>query len=151
MASVFVYGTLMSPPVVRVLLQREVPMIPAQLEGYIRHPVLNQVYPGMIRSSKMTSFVRGCILPNLSPLEMKLLDYFEGDEYDRATVQVRTAEESVLETTQVYLWKSHLIRSVNQDEEWSYENFCQNHLDWYLKHTVQPCRDEMERLGLTKE
>jgi gamma-glutamylcyclotransferase (GGCT)/AIG2-like uncharacterized protein YtfP len=146
--SVFVYGTLTSPQVLKILLGREVSIIrPARLEGYIRHPALNHVFPGMIGSNS-NSCVDGCILPNLSPTEMLLFDWYEGDEYERRSVQVMTENGKV--DVETYVWKSHLLNELNVQAEWSFEDFCEHHLDWYLEHTVGPCREEMERLGMTK-
>ena len=110
--SVFVYGTLTHPQVVRTLLGRnptasttitnynkELFVGPiARLEGYSRHPVRTRVFPGMIPCREeantknsnedkdvdlSTSSVLGCVLLDVTPLELKLLDWFEADEYDR--------------------------------------------------------------------
>jgi hypothetical protein len=83
-------------------------------------------------------------------LERNLLDWFEGDEYIRQTVQATVMDDSEEMTVEAYVWKPHLVDQLLQDQEWSYENFLQQHSEWYLKNTVQPCRDEMERLGMTK-
>jgi gamma-glutamylcyclotransferase (GGCT)/AIG2-like uncharacterized protein YtfP len=152
-SSIFVYGTLTSPEVVRVLLGRELAAIrPARLQGYTRHPVQNFVFPGMIPCADKSSVVEGCIYTDVSPLERKLLDWFEGDEYLRQTVQatVNSKPSSSSMTVEAYVWKPHLVDQLLQDQDWSYENFCEQHSEWYLKNTVQPCRDEMERLGMTK-
>jgi gamma-glutamylcyclotransferase (GGCT)/AIG2-like uncharacterized protein YtfP len=75
--SIFVYGTLTSPEVVRVLLGRELAAIrPAWLEGYTRHPVQNFVFPSMIPC--VGKSVEGCIYTDVSPLEQKVLDWYEG-------------------------------------------------------------------------
>jgi gamma-glutamylcyclotransferase (GGCT)/AIG2-like uncharacterized protein YtfP len=149
--SIFVYGTLTSPEVVRVLLGRELAAIrPARLEGYTRHPVKNFVFPGMIPC--VGKSVEGCIYTNVSPLERNLLDWFEGDEYIRQTVQATVMDDSEPSsmTVEANVWKPHLVDQLLQDQKWSYENFRQQHSEWYLKIIVQPCRDEMERLGMTK-
>jgi gamma-glutamylcyclotransferase (GGCT)/AIG2-like uncharacterized protein YtfP len=152
-SSIFVYGTLTSPEVVRILLGRELAAIrPARLAGYSRHPVKEFVFPGMIPC--VGKSVEGCIYTDVSPLERKMLDWFEGDEYLRQTVQATvdddSSESSSSTTVETYVWNPHLVDQLLQDQEWSYENFRQLHLEWYLKHTVQPCRDEMEKLGINK-
>ena len=180
--SVFVYGTLTSPQVVRILLGRDIPaMIPARLDGHSRHPVINRVYPGMLKSSEKdhtkreTSFVNGCILADVTPKEMKLLDWFEADEYERQIVHVqqlldgsvgtRKSDSTIADSDNkaansatispsftsaaAYIWKPHLADKLSLDEDWSYENFVETHLEAYLVRTVHPCRAEMERLGMT--
>lgn len=150
-SSIFVYGTLTSPEVVRVLLGRELVAIrPARLQGYTRHPVQNYVFPGMIPC--VGKSVEGCIYTDVSPSERKQLDWYEGDEYLRQTVQATVdSEPSSPITVETYVWKPHLVDQLLQDQEWSYEEFYQQHSEWYLKNTVQPCRDEMESLGMTKK
>ena len=154
-APIFVYGTLTSPQVVRTLLGRTVALQfpPARLSGYSRHSVKNFVYPGMIPSnnddSPQRQEVHGCLLENLSHLEMKLLNWFEGDEYERRLVKVSTNDDILIDA-HAYIWKSHLLEELNLQEEWCYETFCKEHLEWYLENTVRPCRREMEDLGMTK-
>ena len=168
--SVFVYGTLTSPQVVRILLGRNVPaMIPARLDGHSRHPVINRVYPGMLKSPAAdgkTCFVNGCILADVTPKELELLDWFEADEYERQIVQVHTLPVGdddnknndvagitnpvgAIISAETYIWKSHLADKLKREEDWSYENFVEKHLESYLVQTVKPCREEMEQLGMT--
>jgi hypothetical protein len=171
----FVYGTLMNPQVVSTLLgrswspQEEAAILPARLYGHARHRVQGHVFPATIPTKNQDDFVEGLLLPpTLSSLEMSLLDYFEGDEYRRMAspvhVLVENDEPKAVETStsdiampntsttvdaQVYLWKDDLISQLEIGKEWSYEDFCSLHLEWYLTHTVGPCREEMVRLGMT--
>jgi hypothetical protein len=160
---VFVYGTLMNPLVVQTLLGRhwsfeeENAIQPAILKEHCRYPVIKHVFPAVIPSSavppdacsSMKQSVQGILLPaTLSDLELSLFDWFESDEYVRSLVQV-TAEDGGVVDAQAYIWRKDLISQLDLSREWSYRNFCENSLDWYLKHTVEPCRQEMERLGMT--
>ncbi|KAL3921207.1 MAG: hypothetical protein SGILL_002866 [Bacillariaceae sp.] len=166
----FVYGTLMSPQVVSTLLGRnlrdeeEKAILPARLYGHARHCVKDHVFPATIPSNK-DDYVSGLLLPpTLSPTEISLLDYFEGDEYNRVTLPVQVAENSdkecdALSTTattpatvdaQVYLWREDLVSQLDF-QPWSHGDFASKHLEWYLQHTVRPCREEMERLGMTTQ
>ena len=153
---IFVYGTLSSPNVVQTLLGKTIPtpFRPAWIENYSRHPVRGHLFPGMIPNQGRQ--VHGCILENLSALDIRLLDWFEGEEYERETIQIYISEASNVEKSslihaETYIWKPHLLNELDQSKEWSYDNFCKKHLDWYLKNTVQPCREEMVSLGLTKK
>ena len=155
------YFALGREAVLQTLLGRDIsPMeerkiVKARLHGFGRYPVKNHVFPAMIRqrSTLSESEVHGILLPSFSPLEMSLLDWFESDDYDRRDVQVfslvGTNEEEVLIDAQAYVWREELIPQLDLSKEWSYQNFCDNDLEWYLRETVQPCREEMVRLGMT--
>lgn len=149
-SSIFVYGTLCSPAVLRVLLGR-VPMLqsPAFLTGYQRHPVIGQVFPGMIPSlDPKIQTTQGVLLQALNSKEMNVLDYFEGDEYERRDVTV--SFQGIMKETQTYVW-SNPVAELDIEKEWDYYQFCNEKLDWYLATTVRPCRQEMNELGIGKE
>ena len=170
----------MSPAVLRVLLDRIPSMIqPALLQGHCRHSVRNHVFPGTIpetaslprqpkqqQSAMMDSVVSGVLLQDLTVHEMRVLDWFEGDEYERTNVSVQvpnstpglltfttgTSEEEKEEDipfqvvpTQTYLW-SNPLSDLDMSTEWSYDNFLRRHEEWYLEHTVRPCRVELDEL-----
>lgn len=78
-----------------------------------------------------------------------MLDWFEGDEYERRIVQVEREDDTSIVPAEVYIWKEHLIGELELDREWSLEVFTKDHLESYLATTVRPCREEMERLGMT--
>jgi hypothetical protein len=166
---IFVYGTLMNPQVVSILLGRswspaeEAAIRPARLYGYSRHPVRQHVFPATIPSTVSTAYVEGLLLPaTMSKMEVIIFDCFESDEYNRVPVDVTivkhggddhndldSSSSPVTVKAQVYLWRDDLISQLELDQQWSYESFCQEHLDWYLKNTVRPCRAEVEQLGMT--
>lgn len=162
----FVYGTLMSQEVQHALIGRVPNRISkAYLSGnYSRHPVLGQVYPGVIRKDYTASTadavtvaeledngVSGTILMDLDDHEMKIFDWFEDVEYERQIVPIYSIGEedgkvNVLDTN-VYIWvagESQLDLTMT----WDYEKFRSTQLEWYLEHTVIPCRQEINKLGL---
>jgi gamma-glutamylcyclotransferase (GGCT)/AIG2-like uncharacterized protein YtfP len=159
---IFVYGTLSSPQVVQTLLGRTVPSeFPvARLDNHSRHPVKNYVFPGTIPNPKKR--IHGCLLENLSETDMKILDWFEGDEYDRRMVQVcinrstladnngKDKASSFFIDAYTYIWRPRLLQQLILDEEWNFENFCSKHLEWYLINTVRPCRKEIEELKIVE-
>lgn len=59
--SAFVYGTLMAPEVVNMLIKRMPKHFPALLTGYSRHRVKGQVYPAICpkEGSSVAGLVRG--------------------------------------------------------------------------------------------
>ncbi len=187
-ATCFVYGTLMSPDVLQVLLGRIPPLAPsANLPNHSRHPVIGRVYPGVIPtppssssshsssssssldSSSSSNTVEGLLILDITPLEMKILDWFESEDYKRSTVQVLIPSNvnnimdniippkndgadigkhhscgQVLIQTNTYIWSlgaEHLDTSC----DWDYSAFLQNHLGWFLENTVGPCRSQIEK------
>lgn len=171
-ASLFCYGTLMAPEVMRTLLGRAVPGRSAHLVpstrgggGYRRHPVRGRAYPGLIVHAAMAAPpVRGVLFDDLSDADMRRLDRFEGVEYvkEACTVQVlrhsggdgddlddesnatSTTSTSICNNAIVYLW-ANPVTELDVTSEWSYENFREQHLADYLIRSVQPCRDEADR------
>lgn len=155
----------MSEEVLSCLLGRIPSMLPrVVLKNHSRHPVRHRVYPGVIPStSTSSSSVEGLLIFDLSPLEIKLLDYFEEEsiDYKRTDVQVQipdvdTSIQSILTEntdsdgsleTQAYIWCKH-ISTLDLTKDWVYANFRQQHLDWYLSSTVKPCRVEAENAML---
>eukprot|EP00543_Licmophora_paradoxa_P000375 CAMPEP_0202442968 /NCGR_PEP_ID=MMETSP1360-20130828/2322_1 /ASSEMBLY_ACC=CAM_ASM_000848 /TAXON_ID=515479 /ORGANISM="Licmophora paradoxa, Strain CCMP2313" /LENGTH=161 /DNA_ID=CAMNT_0049058507 /DNA_START=75 /DNA_END=560 /DNA_ORIENTATION=+ len=148
-SSLFVYGTLMSPRVLKILIGR-VPGIlqPVVLNHHCRHPVIDEVFPGMIPGVGSTT---GVLLQGLSPNELTVLDWFEGDEYTRKDVEVQKILSDELAprkfSTQCYIWANG-ITELDQSCEWDYKTFEKTKLNWYLKNSVRPCRAELNSLGI---
>lgn len=140
----------MAPQVLKVLIGR-VPYIlePAILQNYRRHPVRNEVFPGVILGSESPAnnadSTTGLLLRDLSENELKVLDWFEGDEYARQKVQVQVDDKSF--DTQCYVW-SNPLSELDLRKEWQYDDFRKTKLDWYLTNTVRPCRMDLDNLGI---
>lgn len=153
--ALFVYGTLMSPQVLKVLLGRVPPLMePAILKGrFRRHPVLEQVYPGLIvpyndEGSSGISTTRGMLLQEIKPHELQVLDWFEGDDYEKHTVEVQTLSDVSCQA-QVYLW-CRPRGELDLQSEWNFSDFEERYLEWYLTNVVRPCREELDILGIGK-
>ena len=85
----FVYGTLQDADMRELVLGRRLP--PHQIEsadapGYRVAHYPDRSYPALLAAPEQTA--RGLLLRGLSPLDMALLDAFEGDEYRRADIEV---------------------------------------------------------------
>jgi hypothetical protein len=48
----------------------------------------------------------------------------------------------------VYVWNHADDTQLHMDRDWSYEHFRDNHMEMFLKNTVIPCREELDRLGM---
>lgn len=138
------------------------------LQNHSRHPVRHHVYPGVIPSSYTSAAVEGVLLLDLSQIEVKLLDYFEeeGIDYKRTNLEVQIPDVNSLEKdvqtlvansikddnnlsngilkTQAYIWLKDTT-TLDTTQDWDFEEFKRNRLDWYLQYTVKPCRDEAEK------
>ena len=83
----------MSREVVEGLVGRCPDMRPALLYGHRRHPVVHQVYPGMLpaREPSESVGVRGMLMTGIRSNELERFDWFEdidGGEYKRIAVNV---------------------------------------------------------------
>ena len=167
-STIFVYGTLLSPRVVEVLLGRQhhdpsSQQQRAMVQGFQRHAVKDVFYPAMIpsnnRNGQYDTVVEGCLLSDLSPQDRTLLDWFEGDEYEATPVEAtllnnhqgEEKEEPRTIKTECYIWKPQFYNQLIplSQKVWSFEEFQAEHLQEYLETTVRPCRQEMEQLGMT--
>ena len=150
----------------QVLLGRVPTIIPnAILHNHSRHPVRGRVYPGVIptpiNTSSSLSSVEGKLLLDITPLEMKYLDWFEneGVDYNRLKVQVmipnntsnengehdNNSEEQTTkqQQTNAYIWSLGTSK-LDTSCDWDYNMFVEKHLEWYIENVVMPCRIEIE-------
>ncbi|KAJ5146404.1 uncharacterized protein N7515_000968 [Penicillium bovifimosum] len=173
----FFYGTLMSPQILhRVIHGRADPepwqkatlhIQPAILHGYRRHRVRNADYPGITPIAETTSgtenslatSVVGTLVSGLTDGDVHRLDMFEGDQYERMAVVVRTlhrsqgkddshtASESGLrdvldavgeaagEGEEVeavtYVWTAE--EDLLEDAEWDLESFKRDKMAWWVE------------------
>jgi gamma-glutamylcyclotransferase (GGCT)/AIG2-like uncharacterized protein YtfP len=140
--------------------------------SFRRHPVKSQVFPGLVLvrdSDSQTAAatttaaapvpIHGMLYSDLTPTEMKVLDWFEDeDEYTRTDCHVLVQpQQEVLEeevqqdtvvSTQVYVWNEADETQLHMDRDWSFDHFRENALEWFLEHTVRPCREELDQLGM---
>ncbi|CAK7227394.1 hypothetical protein SBRCBS47491_006554 [Sporothrix bragantina] len=149
----FFYGTLMAPEVFFTVCYRDgrPPAAIANghvfrsavLPGFTRHRVQNQEYPGIIEDDTPGACVRGMLVSGVTDGNQHHLDFFEGSEYERRTVEVvldaagdepkktetetetekdKDAAETKKETAmaQVYVFK---YPDLLERREWDFEEF----------------------------
>lgn len=90
MNTLFVYGTLLDPDLLKRLLGRIPDSAPADLGHHARYTVTGEPYPGLVPEPGTTT--SGALLFGLSPTELSRLDAYESDLYDRRTVVTRTVD-----------------------------------------------------------
>lgn len=79
---------------------------PAWLHGHARHPVRGQDYPGLLEQADAPA-LRGVLYRGITPDEWCRLDAFEGPEYERVRVMVRTGEpEGPMQAAWVYRFRA---------------------------------------------
>lgn len=113
---------------------------PALLTNFCRHKVRFCDYPGVVAESEKS--VRGVYVAGLNDSDMRLLDFFEGSQYEKEEVEVellrgetlsgegdgeskdalkgQDRKERELVKTQTYVFKDRLDL---ENEEWDFEEF----------------------------
>lgn len=127
----FVYGTLMFDEVLQALINRSPRKSSAVIRGYRRYCIRDQVFPGTVAATD--SQVQGVVLFDISPQELEIFDEFEGEEYDKVSVQPELdegAEAGLVGECSVYLWR-HDLRGLLYGE-WDPEGFRERYLQSYV-------------------
>ena len=86
----FTYGTLMCEDIFVAVAGVPCRSICARLDGYARHPVRGELYPGIRPCAGM--HVDGRLYLDLSASAVQRLDRFEGSDYVRQSLEVTTTE-----------------------------------------------------------
>ncbi|KAF4464119.1 disease resistance aig2 [Fusarium albosuccineum] len=143
----FFYGTLMAPEVFFTVCYgtQNPPQVvkdmytftPAILEGHCRHRVRHADYPAVVAEEGHT--VLGVYATGLTDANMHKLDFFEGSEYDKATVRVKllkdgeTSTDGKIKETTVYIFnKPQLL----EKREWDFEEFRKSKLRLWTRGSL---------------
>ncbi len=86
----FTYGSLMCEDIMGAVCAARAPFVAATLDGFRRAPVIGEEYPGMVPAPGER--VEGVLYLDLPESAWTRLDHFEGIEYSREQVSVRTAD-----------------------------------------------------------
>ena len=129
--SFFSYGTLQSPRVMRVVTGREFSGIKALLPGYALFRVRGAEYPGIIPAAG-GGLVKGVLYANIDEDLFKILDDFEGDQYER--IKVSVVLESDHSTVETYAYRiREERRGVLSTEKWDLEHFLKEEIDGFMR------------------
>jgi gamma-glutamylcyclotransferase (GGCT)/AIG2-like uncharacterized protein YtfP len=124
--ALFVYGTLMFPEVLEVLLGRTPEMAPAALDGWRAAALADRVYPGLV-AARPGLAAAGRVLLGLDHHERDVLDAFEEDEvYERRPVVLADGRPA---TTYVWLDAAAVLPT-----DWDPARFATDHLPTYVAH-----------------
>jgi len=128
MADLFVYGTLMTPAVMRVVIGRVPRHGPAVLPHHRRHGLRGRVYPVVVPEHGAS--VAGMLYTGLSPRELARLDRYEDAFYRRVEVTVRDATGRERAAWCYVLRPQSRIRLANRS--WQQDHFERTALRGYL-------------------
>ncbi|XP_012442420.1 AIG2-like protein D isoform X2 [Gossypium raimondii] len=126
--NVFVYGSLLSDDVVRVLLNRVPPSSAVLLNHFHRFSIKGRVYPAIL--PVQNRHVSGRVLMGISDPELHILDEFEDVEYQRTRVE----ESSDKLQAHAYVWRN--TSDPNLYGDWDFEEWKQVHKESFIKMTM---------------
>ena len=133
MVTLFCYGTLQSPLVMKAVTGQAFSGKEATLNNWARYRVRGSEYPGI--TPQPDSVVTGTVYRGL--------DEFEGDKYERVLVQVTLVDGS-LEEAYVYAIREDCRKMLSTDP-WDFDRFLQNGLEKFIHWFVEDRRDLFDR------
>jgi len=130
MQNIFVYGTLQSELIINKLTGKSFDFLPAILSGYKRYCIKGCDYPAII--AEAGSETKGLVIMNVEDSDMKILSFYEGDEYEKKIVSVilNNKPTNVL----AFIWVKEIGLLENKD--WDLQQFQKNSLLHYLNFVV---------------
>ena len=128
MVDFFVYGTLLLPEVMQVVVGRVPPSEQATLGGHVRSCLYNACYPAVVPGRGL---VQGRLYEGLRAAEVSRLDAYEGSEYRRARALGRLADGRC-RPGHVYLLRAPFWHRLT-GEPWDAEEFRTLHASRFLQ------------------
>lgn len=123
---VFCYGTLCDPRLAARIIGHTVPSLPARLNGFRRARWRGRSYPGIW--PRPDAAVNGQVLQLRHRRDLRRLDHYEGPDYRRHRLRVRSAAGDVM--AWVYLPRAGEPAAAG---DWDLENFQRTRLRHYLR------------------
>jgi gamma-glutamylcyclotransferase (GGCT)/AIG2-like uncharacterized protein YtfP len=120
--TLFAYGTLTFPEVVRVLLGRVPDSTPAAVAGWRIAAIPGRVYPAMVTAE---AIAHGRLITGLTELEWRVVDAFEDGIYELDQLTLTDGRQAW-----AYICEN---RDAVSSDDWDAEQFERHHLVAYLK------------------
>jgi len=117
--NIFTYGSLMIRNIFISAAGRNFKSQDADLSGYGRFCLKNDIYPGIIISK--SDITNGIVYFDVNDVSVRNLDMFEGDYYQRTPVRVTLSDQSIVDA-ETYVIKN-AYRHILSPEKWSFEDF----------------------------
>lgn len=135
--NVFVYGTLLAPEIVNVLIERIPRSAPAWLSDHRRFSLRGRTYPAAVPFPEAK--LLGKVLYDLTDEELAVLDAFEDIDYTKELVEPvlqvdeKQAGANLKSRLQaiVYVWAN--VKDDNLYGEWDCEEFREKYLEEYVE------------------
>jgi gamma-glutamylcyclotransferase (GGCT)/AIG2-like uncharacterized protein YtfP len=118
----FVYGSLLFPEVMRVLLDRVPASTPAAVAGWRVAALPGRVYPALVQAE---AIAKGQLVSGLTPQEWHTLDAFEDKVYELRRLTLTDGRDGW-----AYVCTDHTDAS---PDDWDMNLFERDHLVSYLK------------------
>jgi gamma-glutamylcyclotransferase (GGCT)/AIG2-like uncharacterized protein YtfP len=128
----FVYGTLLFPEVLGLLLGRAPERTPAAAHGWRVAALPGRVYPGLVPAD---GTARGLVLSRLTVPERRLIDAYEENLYDLRRITLTDGGSAW-----TYVWRDATDVSAS---DWDPDVFAARHLAAY----VEGCTGWVSRYG----
>ncbi|KAG7548560.1 Gamma-glutamyl cyclotransferase-like superfamily [Arabidopsis suecica] len=141
--NIFVYGSFQEPEVIHVMLDRIPEIVSATLHGFQRFRLKGRLYPCIIPSEN--GEVHGKVLMGLTNDELENVDWVEGNEYERVTVEVVRKDNSEKMTVETYPW-------INKNDpdiggEWDFEEWKRLHMKKFIEAFTEIMERKRNPLG----
>ncbi|MGD2119054.1 MAG: gamma-glutamylcyclotransferase [Chromatiales bacterium] len=126
---VFTYGSLMFAPVWNKVVRRSYRSTAASLAGHVRRPVKNEAYPVIYPAT--AERVSGLLYFDVAADDLRRLDLFEGEYYQRQSLSVCIADGSTL-VADTYVVKPQ-FRHIAAAGDWDPEYFRRHGMQAFLR------------------
>lgn len=130
MTNIFTYGSLMYAPVWQRVVRDEYQSQVAVLRGYSRYAVKGEDYPAIIPSD-VSDQQQGQVYLDISLSDLQRLDEFEGEYYQRLSVELET-DAAELIAADAYVLKPE-YRHILADNLWDVDAFEHQGLKRFLQ------------------
>jgi gamma-glutamylcyclotransferase (GGCT)/AIG2-like uncharacterized protein YtfP len=127
--TLFSYGSLVFPEVMRAVTGRSFAHEPARLADWVRLRVRGASYPGL--RARAGASTLGVLWHEVDPASLARLDRFEGTSYARRTLRVRTSRGEKLQA-EVYVWSETELARLSA-EPWDPARFARESLRGFLR------------------
>lgn len=125
------------------LIGRPVQDLSARVDGFSRHPVRGECFPGMKVHSGAS--VEGVCYSGILSSELPFLDWFESDLYERCRISIQCESNDSRSELSAWAYVVPSCRAGRLDEQssWSYERFIEEDFSAYID-MCRGCREHFE-------
>jgi len=131
MTNLFVYGSLMYDEVWKLIVDGDFEKSKGQISGYRRVVVKDEEYPGLVAGEDI---VAGCIWYGVDHNNIRRLDSFEGEYYERIPAQAINEAGDCVEVS-VYRFKKHFY-GLLENKDWDVNEFEKSGLKKFIDRYV---------------